>query len=157
MNERPGSIQDLVAQHARVSIDSNLLIYLMENDPKRAEIAGAVVDAVAADRIQGVMASVGIAEVLTGPARFGDGAAFEHAAAAIRDMGFRIIPMDADTAEDAAWIRGRTGLGLADAIHLACARAADATAFVTNDRHITSSPQLEVLYLDDLQVDEPVP
>ena len=37
------------------------------------------------------------------------------------------------------------------------ARAAGATAFVTNDRRIKSRPGLEVLYLDDLEVGEPVP
>jgi len=52
--------------------------------------------------------------------------------------------------QDAAWISGRTGAGLPDAVHLACARAAGATAFLTNDRRIRSRPTLEVVYLDDL-------
>lgn len=68
----------------------------------------------------------------------------------MRDLGFRIVSMDASVAEDAAWIRGQTGLSLPEAVHLAAARAGGATAFVTNDRRIKSRPGLEVVYLDDL-------
>ncbi len=42
-------------------------------------------------------------------------------------------------------------MALADAMHLASARAAGATAFVTNDRRIRGSSKLEVIYLDDLE------
>jgi len=49
---------------------------------------------------------------------------------------------------EAAILRGSTPLSTADAIHLATARLAGATAFVTNDRRIRSTPGLEVLYLD---------
>jgi predicted nucleic acid-binding protein len=52
---------------------------------------------------------------------------------------------------DAAVIGGIRGLSLADAVHLACARAAGATAFVTNDRRIRGSRKLEVVYLDELE------
>jgi hypothetical protein len=34
---------------------------------------------------------------------------------------------------------------------LACARAAGATAFITNDRRIRGSAKLEVVYLDELE------
>jgi predicted nucleic acid-binding protein len=39
---------------------------------------------------------------------------------------------------------------MTDAIHLASARSAGATAFVTNDRRIKPLPQLDVIYLDEL-------
>jgi predicted nucleic acid-binding protein len=44
-------------------------------------------------------------------------------------------------------MRGRRSIALADAIHLATARTAGASAFVTNDRAIRSTPQLEVIRL----------
>lgn len=157
MSEQAGSIRDLVRLHRRVAIDSNVLIYLMDGDPGRAETAAVLVDAVATGQFEGVLASVGLAEALVGPARAGDGAAFEQAAATIRDLGFRIAPMDAGAAEDTAWIRGRTGMSLPDAAHIACARAAGATAFVTNDLGIGTQPGLEVVHFDDLEVGEPLP
>jgi predicted nucleic acid-binding protein len=150
MPERPVSIEVVLTQHQRVAIDSNVLIYLLGDDPERAEVSAAIVDAVAAGMVEGVLATVGLAEVLVGPARQDDGALFEQTAATIRDLGFHIVPMDAAAAEDAAWIRGRTGLSLPDAAHLACAKLAGATAFITNDREIGGVPGLVVLRVDDL-------
>jgi predicted nucleic acid-binding protein len=157
VSEKAGSIRDLVRLHRRVAIDSNVLIYLLDGDPGRAETAALLVDAVATGQFEGVLASVGLAEALVGPARAGDGAAFEQAAATIRDLGFRIAPMDAGAAEDTAWIRGRTGMSLPDAAHIACARAAGATAFVTNDLGIGTQPGLEVVHFDDLALEQPLP
>ena len=150
MSEKAGSIEDLLTRHRLVAIDSNVLTYLMVGDPARAEAAATIVDAVATGRSRGVLSSAGLSEVLVGPARHNDGANFERIAATIRDLGFHIVPLDASGAEDAAWIRGQTGMSLPDAIHIACARQAGATLFVTNDRGIGSGHGLEVRYLDDL-------
>jgi len=60
------------------------------------------------------------------------------------------VPLTADIAVDAGVLRGRTGWSLADAIHLATARQAGATVFVTNDRRVRSIPKLEVVQLADL-------
>jgi predicted nucleic acid-binding protein len=75
----------------------------------------------------------------------------------MRDLGFTVAALDADAAEDAAWIRGRTGSSLADSVHLACARAAGATAFITNDRRIRSGGSPEIVYLDELDEGGPAP
>ena len=58
--------------------------------------------------------------------------------------------------EKAAWLRGQGQLDLADAIHVAGARVAGATAFITNDRRIKSRPNLDVFYLDELELDPPL-
>lgn len=61
-----------------------------------------------------------------------------------------LMPLTTDLAADAAALIG-TGRGaVADAVHLATARAAGATAFVTDDRRIRSTPRLDVVYLSDL-------
>jgi predicted nucleic acid-binding protein len=57
-----------------------------------------------------------------------------------------------DLAVDAGVLRGRTGCSQADAIHLATARQAGATAFVTNDRRFRGLQNLEVVQLVDLAV-----
>jgi len=140
----------LTARHRRIALDSNVLIYLLETTGQLADTAAAIVDAIEAGEIEGVMSAVGLLEILVGPASGGDAAAFEITADAIRDMRVRVVPLDGSTAEDAAWIRGSLGIGIEDAAHLASARNAGATAFVTNDRRIRSIPRLEVIYLDDL-------
>ena len=150
MIDAPDSVRDLVTKHRRLALDSSVLIYLLEGQQPRADVVAALLDEAVAERGVVVFATVGITEVLAGPARAGDGVGFEMLAAAVRAMNLQHPVIDVATAEDAAWIRGSTGAGLPDAMHLASARAAGATAFLTNDRRIHSRPNLEVVYLDDL-------
>ncbi len=150
MTERVDSTRDLTTRHRRIAFDSNVLIYLIERSDARAEAVASVIDDLAASGSTGVLASIGVAEVLAGPARKDDPVGFEMLASALRDLGFGNPVLDRVAAEDAAWISGRTGARLPDAVHLACARAAGATAFLTNDRRIRSRRGLEVVYLDDL-------
>ena len=139
-----------LAGHRRIGLDSNILIYLLETSGPLADAAARIVDAIDAGTTEAVLSTVGLIEILAGPARAGDAAAFELTADALRDLLTRVVSLDRATAEDAAWIRGSLGIGLEDAVHLASARNAGATAFVTNDRRLRSIPRLEVVYLDDL-------
>jgi len=149
-SEKASSIETLVRLHRRIAIDSNVLIYLLEGSGPRAEVAAYLLDAIGHGEVEGVFASVGLAEVLVPSAKADDGPVFEQTAATIRDLGLRIVTLDARTAENAAWIRGRTGASMPDAIHLACALRAGATTFVTNDHRMPSPPKLEITFLDDL-------
>lgn len=157
MSERSWSIQGLEGEHRRVAIDANVLIYLLQADERRGPRARALIDAIEQGRLSGVLATVGTLEVLTGPAKAHDQAGFDRTAEEVRSLPLQLVGLSTSLAEDAAWLRGSDGLRMADAIHVATARAAGATAFVTNDRRIKSRPGLEVLYLDDLEVGEPVP
>ncbi len=136
--------------HQTIGLDSNVLIHLIETRGPLADVVASIVDMIADGQVVGVLSAIGLVEILVGPARAGDARMFEMTADAIRDLPIRIVPLDAAVAEDAAWIRGASGIGLEDAVHLASARAAGATAFVTNDRKIQSIPNLDVMYLDDL-------
>ena len=139
-----------LAGHRRIGLDSNILIYLLETSGPLADAAARIVDAIDAGTTEAVLSTVGLVEILMGPARVGDARMFELTADALRDLPIQVVPLDAVIAEDAAWIRGALEVGLEDAVHLASARAVGATAFVTNDRRLHSIPNLDVLYLDDL-------
>jgi len=139
-----------LAGHRRIGLDSNILIYLLETSGPLADAAARIVDAIDAGTTEAVLSTVGLIEILAGPARAGDAAAFELMADSLRDLLIHVVSLDQATAEDAAWIRGSLGIGLEDAVHLASARNSGATAFVTNDRRLRSIPRLEVVYLDDL-------
>jgi predicted nucleic acid-binding protein len=150
VSERISSVADVIRRNRRIALDSNVLIYLLEGHGPRAESAAQLVDAIGRGEIEGVIASVGLAEVLVPSARADDGPLFERTAATVRDLGLRLGALDGQAAEDAAWIRGRTGASMPDAIHLACAVQWGATAFVTNDRRMPSLPRLALVILDDL-------
>jgi predicted nucleic acid-binding protein len=145
---------ELADRHRRVAIDSNVLIYLFEGSAPEADAAAALVDAFEAGRLEGVLATIGLSEVLTRPAGLGDGALFERYAEELRGLdGLRLAPLSVEIAIDAAW--GRAGdRDLGDAIHLATARAAGATAFVTNDRRVRDRAGVEVVRLADLRPED---
>jgi predicted nucleic acid-binding protein len=142
-------VSTLSSAHQRIAIDSNVLIYLLENPGPLAEAAAELLDGIEAGALSGVMASIATVEILTGPARAGDGPGFESATETLRDLPVRVVALDVAIAEDAAWVRGTASIGLEDAVHLATARSAGATAFVTNDRRVRSIPRLEIVYLDE--------
>jgi len=139
----------LLADGTRIGLDSNILIYLSHGEGPRAEMAAAVVDAIAQGQVVGIVATAALVEVLAGFARSDNPAGFERAVAALGGMGLTVRPLDAEVAADAAWLRGE-GMGFEDAVHLATSRAERADVFLTNDRRIRSRPTLEVVYLDDL-------
>lgn len=153
------NIADLCTTHQRIAIDSNVFIYLAEQDPLHVDRAAAVIDAVAEGAVAGSLSVVGLAEVLLGPATRGELVAVEQMAGEIdATPNLKIVVVTQEIAIDAAVIGGLRRLKLADAIHLASARAVGATAFVTNDRHFRSAPHLEIVYLDDLALEvEPQP
>ena len=145
------TLDDLMARYRVIALDSNALIYLIE-DAALADTVEALLNMIEDGRIRGAFSSVGLAEVLVKPGQVGDAARFEAYAAELQSaQNLRITVVDAETAIDAAWIRGQSGIGLTDALHLACARAAGATAFITNDRRLQSRPGLDVIQLSDIE------
>jgi len=142
----------LLRRHHRVAIDSNVLIYLLEGSGELADRCGELLDAIAAGEGEGVLATLALAEVCSGPARANDTAMVERYADELTSLeGVEVAPLDAETAVDAALLRGDGSLSITDAVHLATARRHGATAFVTNDRRITAIHRLEVAYLDELR------
>jgi predicted nucleic acid-binding protein len=150
VSEKPWSPATLSNDHRLVALDANVLIYVLEGSEAFGAQARAVIDAIDGGVLTASMATVGQVEILAGPARVGDSAVFERTADELRSLGLRLVPLTAAVAEDAAWLRGQGGLDLADAIHVASARAAGATALITNDRRIQARAGLEILYLDDM-------
>jgi predicted nucleic acid-binding protein len=134
-----------------VAFDANVFVYLFESTGHLAAAAIAEVNAVSARRLTGVVSSVALAEVIGRPVRIGDDTMGERYADAIRSIENRhVVPVTIEIAVEAGFVRGRTSLTLADAIHLAMARQAGASAFVTNDRRLRSMPELAVIQLADL-------
>ena len=146
------TVDELCRDHQRIGLDSNVLIYLIESVEPWHRVAGELINAIEAGAARGSISALGLAEILSGPARAGDLAQVERSDAEVRGIpGLTVASMGPELAGDAAVIGGIRGLSLADAVHLASARTAGATAFVTNDRRIRGSTKLEVVYLDDLE------
>ena len=145
------TIDDLVARHRRIALDANALVYLLEAPDPLGRVTAAILDAAEGGRLTVILATLALAEIAVGPVRAGDETIVERYADEIRDLrGVQIVPLTADIALDVGVIRGRYRIRLADAIHLATARQAGASAIVTNDRRMPDIPHLEVIQLADL-------
>lgn len=142
---------ELFERHPVVALDSNVLIYLLEGSGHLADAAAAVIDGIEDGAASGVLASVALTEILTRPASLGESGLFERQADELRSIpNLRIVPLDAETAIDAAW--GRSGgRDPGDAIHVATARHAGATCLITNDARIRGRAGVEIVRLADIE------
>lgn len=145
------TVDELCRRHRRIAIDANVFIYLFEGDGDLVRAAASLLDAISDGRSTGIAASIVLSEVIVGPVRADEETMAERYVDAIRSIDhLDIVPATAEIAADAGFIRGRKGLTLADAIHVATARAAGASVLVTNDRRLRSTPKLAVVQLSDL-------
>ena len=143
------------AAHSRIALDSSMFIYVFEANPTHGPASRAMLWAAEAAGTRLITSAIAVGETAVRPAR-DDEAMADRYGEAIRSIPrLDIVPVSAATAVEAAILRGRHGIGLLDAIHLATARQAGATALITNDRRLPSLPQVEVILLDDLEVEAP--
>jgi predicted nucleic acid-binding protein len=144
------TVDELCSRHRRIAFDANVFIYLFEGSGSLSLAAASILDAISAGRSTGIAATIALSELIVGPVRAGDETMAERYLDAIRSIEhLHVVPATAEIAADACVVRGRTGLTLADALHIATARAAGASALVTNDRRIRSMLQLDVVQLAD--------
>ena len=121
-------------------------------DPSRRETAALLVDAVATGQLRGRARE---RWTCRGPRRTGSGGrrrrAFEQAADDHPSIGFQ-HRADGRQSQRGCGLDPRAVRrpGLPDAAHIACARAAGATALITNDRRIRARLGLEVLSISTI-------
>lgn len=148
---RPLTVADVCRAHPALALDSNVLIYLFEGEGAEADRAGELIDAMGAGTTAGSLATLGLAEILAGPAGRGAAAVAARYVDELTSLeNLTLVSLDVQVAQEAASIHGSGALSLADAIHLASARRAGATAFVTNDRRIRPIDGLDIVYLGAL-------
>jgi len=145
------TIDELCGRHRRIALDANVFIYLFEAEGSLARTAASVINAISTGRVTGFVATIALSEAIVGPVRTADEMMGERYVDAIRSVeNLHVVPATVEIAVEAGFVRGRTGLTLADALHVATARIAGASVLVTNDRRVRSMPRLEVVQLADL-------
>jgi predicted nucleic acid-binding protein len=145
------TIDELVARHRRIAVDANAFIYLFETPGPLARATGAILDAAELGKVTVVVSTMVLAEIAVGPAAVRDETLIERYADAVRGArGVQVVPLTAEIAIDVGIIRGRHRVQIPDAVHLATARHAGATAIVTNDERMPALSHIEVVRLADL-------
>lgn len=121
---------------ATIFWDSNLFIYIFEDNPMFAEkvLAVRAIMRKRGDRL--LTSALAVGEVLALPARRGEHELFKRYQAFFESPEVTIQPFDMQAAIRFAEIRKVQSITRADAVHLACASAAGVDLFLTNDQDL---------------------
>jgi predicted nucleic acid-binding protein len=145
-------LESWLGDHRRVGLDTLVVIYALERNPRFARPAEAVLRAVLEGRLTAVASTLLVAELLVMPYRQGRlDVADRYVDYLEHYPNLTLVAPGISLCRVAAELRGgREGLKLPDALHLATAIEGGASAFVTNDGGIPSVPGVSRLLLSDL-------
>jgi uncharacterized protein len=130
----------------RVYFDSNVVIYILEGFPAFTTHIEALRRGIAAGHFDAVASDLTLTEILVAPFKRADSAAVVAYREFLEASGaFDLVSLDRDGFARAAYYRASFNLGTADALHIACARAAGCTAFLTNDKRLRLPEDVELI------------
>jgi predicted nucleic acid-binding protein len=139
------TLADQVPDGATVLIDTNPIIYLLEDNPLGVMFRS-LFEAVDRGRIRALVTPITVAEVVSGPLKARKEALAERYRRTItQNRGWSIRDIDADIAVLAARLRLRHALKLPDAIQLAAALEEGCFALVTHDRDFHAVSDMLIL------------
>jgi predicted nucleic acid-binding protein len=140
------SLLDGLGEHPVLAVDTAPIIYWFEGHPRLADRFGAIFEAAESGAAEVVISTVTLAEVLAGPLRSSNELlTARYREALTRSPGWQVMPLDVETAVEAARIRAAYRLRLPDAIQVATAIRAGAAALVTHDRTLRRVRGLRVV------------
>jgi predicted nucleic acid-binding protein len=135
-----------------VGLDTAPLIYFIERHATYLPILRPFFAAAEKQEFQLVTSLVTLIEVLIQPLRAGRHELVrEYRNILFGSPNLKTLPLTLEVAEEAARLRAAHNLRTPDAIHVATAKAAGASWFLTNDVDLLSVPGLSVLVLDKLR------
>lgn len=129
-----------------VTLDTAPIIYFLQDHPQFAPKFAPIFDAVAADRLQVVISTITLAEVMGGPLSVGNAVlAAQYREVLCRSSGWRIFPVDEEVAAQAAGLRARYKLRLPDAIQVATAVLSRSHALITHDSALAKVTDIRIV------------
>lgn len=131
-----------------LALDTGPWILWIEQNPAFLPVVGPIFREFEEGRATAVTSVMAVLEVLTGAMRREDDVLVRRYESLFTESaGVVVLDVDMDIARRAAELRARHGVRTADAIHLATALAAGASAFVTTDRRLARVKEIEVRVL----------
>ena len=145
------STKGLPTERERISLDTNVFIYFLEDHPRYGFWCGALFDLIERGHNPAVTSTVTLLELLVQPYR----AQQEELAQKIFALTstypkLEWVPLTMNLADQAAELRARYRLSTPDAIQLATAIGHKATRFYGNDRGLRRVKEIECILVDDL-------
>jgi predicted nucleic acid-binding protein len=131
-----------------LALDTGPWILWIEQNPAFLPVVGPIFREIEEGRATAVTSVIAVLEVLTGAKRREDEVLVRRYESLFTESaGVVVLDVDMEIARRAAELRARYGVRTADAIHLATALAAGASAFVTTDRRLARVKEIEVRVL----------
>ena len=145
------SMKGLPTERERISLDTNVFIYFLEDHPRYGAWCGALFDLIERGHNPAVTSTVTLLELLVQPYR----AQQEELAQKIFALTstypkLEWAPLTMNLADRAAELRARYRLSTPDAIQLATAIGHKATRFYGNDRGLRRVKEIECVIVGDL-------
>ncbi len=122
----------------RLTVDSTPIIYFLEGHSELGSRYAPLFERADAGDYELVIATVTLAEVLTGPLRTGDEPLAQRYRNVLTAPPWRLVDLTAMIAHRTARIRGLSRLRLPDAVQMATALETSSMALVTRDRDFSS-------------------
>jgi len=147
-----GRINEQLAGHTVLGLDTSIFIYHVEAHPRYLPLTQELLAGVEAGWWMAITSTVTIMELTVRPWQVGrQDVAREYEALLVHFPHLTLADVTRDVARQAAQLRARYRLRPADALQVATALIHDATAFVTNDQSLVRvAPTLDMIILDNL-------
>lgn len=143
------SFLKILSSLKRAYLDTNVLIYHLEDIEPYAEITQAILENVIAKKFTGHTSVLGIMELNVGLYQQGKTEKVVAQTALVSQIpNFFIHPVDLAIADKAAQIRAQLRFKTPDAIHAATFLTAQCDAFIGNDKAFTKF-KTQYIHLDD--------
>ena len=118
---------------SRIFFDTNLFIYLLEDEGERGARVSAIIQRMSDRRDELLTSTLTLAEVLVKPLAMGDVEWADRYEKLLNTPGVTLLGFDRASARIYAQLRQDKTLKPPDAIQLACAASAKCDLFITND------------------------
>lgn len=135
----------------RLGIDSVIIIYLIEKNPKYLQQTIFLAEQITQGKITAISSSLLLTEVLVKPLRDKDSDLVRSYQKILQNsQNFYLVNLTPTIAYQTAELRANYNIKPPDAVHIATAIESGCQAFLTNDRGISRIKEIEILILDDL-------
>ena len=122
---------------SRVFFDTNLFIYLLEDDDERAAKVSELVTRLSERHDELLTSTLTLGEVLVKPFATGDEAWADRYERFLNTPGVSLLSFDRASARIYARVRQDKTIKPPDAVQLSCAAAAKCDLFITNDERLS--------------------
>ncbi|HZX47972.1 MAG TPA: PIN domain-containing protein [Nitrospirota bacterium] len=137
-------------RHKRIGLDSNILIYFIEEHPQYHKMSRKIFKSIEAGRNTGLCSTLSLLEVLVQPYKQNNDELVNQFYALLTTYpNLRWIGLTTTIADTGARLRAKYNIKTPDAILLATAITAGATGFIGNDNKMKGITELDALILND--------